>query len=115
SLTAKVVGRHWGLPLLRLDMGRVFDGQRSAEESLRSALKTCDALEPCVLWIDEIEKGFATGSGDDGRASRVLGTLLTWQQEKLSSVFVVATANQVDALPPEMLRKGRFDEIFFVD
>ncbi len=115
SLTAKVVGRHWGLPLLRLDMGRVFDGQRSPEEALRAALKTCDALAPCVLWIDEIEKGFATGSGDDGRAARVLGTLLTWQQEKDSAVFVVATANQVSALPPEMLRKGRFDEIFFVD
>lgn len=115
SLTAKVVARHWGLPLLRLDMGRVFDGQRSPEESLRLALKTCDALAPCVLWMDEIEKGFSTGSGDDGRASRVLGTLLTWQQEKQSPVFVVATANQVEALPPEMLRKGRFDEIFFVD
>lgn len=115
SLTAKVVGRHWGLPLLRLDMGRVFDGQRSPEEALRAALKTCDALAPCVLWMDEIEKGFATGSGDDGRAARVLGTLLTWQQEKESAVFVVATANQVEALPPEMLRKGRFDEIFFVD
>lgn len=115
SLTAKVVGRHWGLPLLRLDMGRVFDGQRAPEEALRNALKTCDALAPCVLWMDEIEKGFATGSGDDGRSSRVLGTLLTWQQEKESAVFVVATANQVEALPPEMLRKGRFDEIFFVD
>ena len=115
SLTAKVVGRHWGLPLLRLDMGRVFDGQRSPEEALRSALKTCDALAPCVLWIDEIEKGFASGSGDDGRASRVLGSLLTWQQEKTAPVFVVATANEVQSLPPELLRKGRFAEIFFVD
>lgn len=115
SLTARVIGRHWGLPLLRLDMGRVFDGRRSPEESLRSALKTCDALAPCVLWIDEIEKGFAQGSGDDGRASRVLGTLLTWQQERQTPVFVVATANSVESLPAEMLRKGRFDEIFFVD
>ncbi len=115
SLTAKVVGRYWGLPLLRLDMGRVFDGQRSPEEALRAALKTCDALAPCVLWMDEIEKGFATGQGDDGRASRVLGSLLTWQQEKQTPVFVVATANDVQALPPELLRKGRFDEIFFVD
>ncbi len=115
SLTAKVIGRHWGLPLLRLDMGRVFDGQRSPEEALRSALKTCDALAPCVLWIDEIEKGFASGAGDDGRSSRVLGSLLTWQQEKTSPVFVVATANEVQSLPPELLRKGRFDEIFFVD
>ena len=115
SLTAKVVGRHWGLPLLRLDMGNVFDGRRSPEEALRAALKTCDAIAPCVLWMDEIEKGFATGQSDDGRASRVLGTLLTWQQEKESPVFVVATANDVQALPPELLRKGRFDEIFFVD
>ncbi len=115
SLTAKVVGRHWGLPLLRLDMGRVFDGQRSPEEALRSALKTCDALAPCVLWMDEIEKGFATGKSDDGRATRVLGSLLTWQQEKKTPVFVVATANDVTSLPPELLRKGRFDEIFFVD
>ncbi len=115
SLTAKVVGRYWGLPLLRLDMGRVFDGQRAPEEALRAALKTCDALAPCVLWMDEIEKGFATGSNDDGRASRVLGSLLTWQQEKQTPVFVVATANDVQALPPELLRKGRFDEIFFVD
>lgn len=115
SLTAKVVGRHWGLPLLRLDMGRVFDGQRSPEESLRAALKTCDALAPCVLWMDEIEKGFATGQRDDGRATRVLGSLLTWQQEKQTPVFVVATANEVKSLPPELLRKGRFDEIFFVD
>ena len=116
SLTAKVVGRHWGLPLLRLDMGTVFDGQRSPEEALRAALKTSDALAPCVLWMDEIEKGFATGSsGGDGRAARVLGSLLTWQQEKQTPVFVVATANDVTALPPELLRKGRFDEIFFVD
>lgn len=115
SLTAKVVGRHWGLPLLRLDMGSVFDGRRSPEEALRSALKTCDALAPCVLWMDEIEKGFATGQSDDGRARRVLGSLLTWQQEKETPVFVVATANDVESLPPELLRKGRFDEIFFVD
>ncbi|RAL20022.1 AAA family ATPase [Lujinxingia litoralis] len=115
SLSARVIGRHWGLPLLRLDMGRVFDGRRSPEESLRTALKTCDALAPCVLWIDEIEKGFARGPGDEGRSSRVLGSLLTWQQERQTPVFVVATANSVTDLPPEMLRKGRFDEIFFVD
>ncbi len=115
SLTAKVVGRHWGLPLLRLDMGRVFDGARAPEEALRGALKTCDALAPCVLWMDEIEKGFATGASNDGRASRVLGSLLTWQQEKQTPVFVVATANDVTSLPPELMRKGRFDEIFFVD
>jgi SpoVK/Ycf46/Vps4 family AAA+-type ATPase len=114
SLTSKAVARHWGLPLLRLDMGAVFDGKRSPEEALRQSLKTCDALAPCVLWLDEIEKGFA-GSQEDGRAVRVLGSLLTWQQEKRTPVFLVATANKVDALPPELLRKGRFDEVFFVD
>ncbi len=111
SLTAKVIGRHWGLPLLRLDLGAVFEGRRSPEESLRTALRTCDAIAPCVLWLDEIEKGFE----DDGRSSRVLGSLLTWQQEKTTPVFLVATANAVHKLPPELLRKGRFDEIFFVD
>ena len=112
SLTAKVVGRHWGLPLLRLDLGAVFEGRRSPEEALRSALRTCDAIAPCVLWLDEIEKGF---EDSDGRSSRVLGSLLTWQQEKTSAAFLVATANDVTRLPPELLRKGRFDEIFFVD
>ena len=111
SLTAKVVGRHWGLPLLRLDLGAVFEGRRSPEESLRTALHTCDAIAPCVLWLDEIEKGFETSGG----SSRVLGSLLTWQQEKTTPVFLVATANDVTSLPPELLRKGRFDEIFFVD
>lgn len=113
SLTAKVIGRHWGLPLLRLDLGAVFEGKRSPEEALRLALSTADALAPCILWMDEIEKGFRDTS--EGGASRVLGSLLTWQQEKQSPVFLVATANQVDVLPPELLRKGRFDEIFFVD
>ena len=112
SLTAKVIGRHWGLPLLRLDLGSVFDGNQSPEESLRHALAVCDAIAPCVLWLDEIEKGF---DSTDGRTSRVLGSLLTWQQEKQSAVFMVATANDVSRLPPELLRKGRFDEIFFVD
>ncbi len=113
SLTAKVVGRHWGLPLLRLDLGRVFDGRRAPEEALRDALQTSEALAPCVLWMDEIEKGFAQDG--EGRAARVLGSLLTWLQEKSAPVFLVATANQIDVLPPELLRKGRFDEIFFVD
>lgn len=113
SLTAKAVGRHWGLPLLRLDLGVVFDGNRSPEESLRIAIQTSEAIAPCVMWIDEIEKGIGGDSG--GRAQRVLGSLLTWQQEKKKQVFLVATANEVEALPPEMLRKGRFDEIFFVD
>ncbi len=112
SLTAKVIGRYWGLPLMRLDLGGVFEGRRSPEEALRTALRTCDAIAPCVLWLDEIEKGFAAS---DGRSSRVLGSLLTWQQEKTTPVFLVATANDVTVLPPELLRKGRFDEIFFVD
>ncbi len=112
SLTAKVVARYWGLPLLRLDLGAVFEGRQSPEEALRGALQTCDAIAPCVLWLDEIEKGFEDG---DGRSSRVLGSLLTWQQEKTTPVFLTATANDVSRLPPELLRKGRFDEIFFVD
>jgi AAA+ superfamily predicted ATPase len=114
SLTAKVVGRHWGLPLLRLDLGHVFDGRSAPEETLRDALRTCEAIAPCVLWLDEIEKGFAEGSAD-GTTTRVLGSMLTWLQEKTAPVFMVATANRVEALPPELLRKGRFDEIFFVD
>jgi ATP-dependent 26S proteasome regulatory subunit len=114
SLTAKAVARHWGLPLLRLDLGVIFDGKRSPEDALRQAISTSEAIAPCVLWMDEIEKGFG-GGGGDGRSQRVLGSLLTWQQEKTAPVFLVATANDVTALPPEMLRKGRFDEIFFVD
>lgn len=113
SLSAKVVARYWGLPLLRLDLGAIFDGKRSPEDALRQALSTAEAVAPCVLWMDEIEKGFAADT--DGRSTRVLGSLLTWQQEKTVPVFLVATANDVTALPPEMLRKGRFDEIFFVD
>jgi SpoVK/Ycf46/Vps4 family AAA+-type ATPase len=113
SLTAKAVARHWNLPLMRLDLGNVFDGQRSPEQALRSAIETSEAIAPCVLWVDEIEKGFAGEA--DGRAQRVLGSLLTWQQEKSEPVFLVATANDVQSLPPELLRKGRFDEIFFID
>lgn len=113
SLTAKAVAQHWNLPLLRLDLGVVFDGRRSPDEALRTAIETSEAIAPSVLWIDEIEKGFAGESG--GRSDRVLGSLLTWQQEKDEPVFLVATANEVDALPPELMRKGRFDEIFFID
>lgn len=113
SLSAKAVARYWGLPLLRLDLGVIFDGKRSPEDALRQALRTAEAVAPCVLWMDEIEKGF--GEGADASTARVLGSLLTWQQEKTAPVFLVATANDVTALPPEMLRKGRFDEIFFVD
>jgi SpoVK/Ycf46/Vps4 family AAA+-type ATPase len=108
------------LPLLRLDMGRVFGGiVGQSEANLRSVIRTAEAIAPCVLWIDEIEKGFggSTGSGssDGGTSSRVFGSFLSWMQEKERPVFVVATANDVSQLPPEFLRKGRFDEMFFVD
>jgi ATP-dependent 26S proteasome regulatory subunit len=120
SLTAKCVAGAWGLPLLRLDVGRVFAGLvGSSEQNMRSAIRTAEAIAPCVLWIDEIEKGFAGAaggtSGDSGTGQRVFGTFLTWLQDKTRPVFVIATANNIDHLPPEFLRKGRFDEIFFVD
>ncbi len=117
SLTAICTGASWQLPLLRLDMGKVFSGLvGSSEANLRTALYTAESVAPCILWIDEIEKGIGGGGGSDGgTSSRVFGSFLTWMQEKRSSVFVLATANDISALPPEMLRKGRFDEIFFVD
>ena len=118
SLTAKAIASMWQIPLLRMDIGKVFSGLvGSSEQNMRSAIKTAEAIAPCVLWIDEIEKGFAntSGSGDSGTSARVFGSFLTWMQEKTSPVFVIATANNIRALPPEFLRKGRFDEIFFVD
>jgi len=120
SLTAMTVGREWQLPLLRLDMGKIFSGiVGSSEGNIRNAIQTCEAVAPCILWIDEIEKGLSgtqsSGSSDGGTTSRVFGTILTWMQEKKSAVFVVATANDISQLPPEFMRKGRFDEIFFVD
>lgn len=120
SLLAKAVAATWQFPLLRFDMGKVFGGiVGQSEGNIRTALQVAQALAPCVLWIDEIEKGLAgMGSSDQtdgGTTSRVVGTLLTWMQEKTDPVFVVATANRIDMLPPELLRKGRFDEIFFVD
>ncbi|MBI4403830.1 MAG: AAA family ATPase [Deltaproteobacteria bacterium] len=120
SLTAMTVGREWQLPLLRLDMGKIFSGiVGSSESNIRSAIATCEAVAPCILWVDEIEKGLSgtksSGQTDGGTTSRVFGTILTWMQEKKSPVFVVATANDISQLPPEFLRKGRFDEIFFVD
>ncbi len=117
SLTAKAIAHHWHLPLLRLDVGRLFGGLVGESESrTRQMIQVAEALAPCILWIDEIDKAFAgLGSkGDAGTASRVFGTFITWLAEKSSPVFVVATANDIQALPPEMLRKGRFDEIFFV-
>jgi SpoVK/Ycf46/Vps4 family AAA+-type ATPase len=118
SLTAKCMSTLWQLPLLRLDVGRVFSGLvGSSEENMRLALRTAEAISPSILWIDEIEKGFAgsAGGGDSGTSSRVFGTFLTWMQEKARPVFVIATANSIEQLPPEFLRKGRFDEVFFVD
>ena len=117
SLTAKAIAHHWHLPLLRLDVGRLFAGLVGESESrTRQMIQLAEALAPCVLWIDEIDKAFAgvDGRGDSGTTSRVFGTFITWLAEKTSPVFVVATANNIQALPPEMLRRGRFDEIFFV-
>ena len=118
SLTAKAISAIWKLPLLRMDVGKIFSGiVGSSEENMRHAIKTAEATAPSILWIDEIEKGFSGvgASNDSGTSTRVFGTFLTWMQEKKESVFVVATANNIHALPSEMLRKGRFDEIFFVD
>jgi SpoVK/Ycf46/Vps4 family AAA+-type ATPase len=121
SLIAKTTARLWGLPLLRLDLGRVYDGSMvgRSEANLRNALRTAESISPAILFIDEIDKAFAgtTGSSDSdgGTSSRIFGTFLTWMQEKTSPVFVMATANRVERLPSEFLRKGRFDEIFFVD
>ncbi|HET6611622.1 MAG TPA: AAA family ATPase [Kofleriaceae bacterium] len=120
SLTAKAVGTLWEMPLLRLDVGKVFAGLvGSSEENIRAVTRTAEAIAPAILWIDEIEKGFSgTGSSnmsDGGTTSRVFGSFITWLQEKQSPVFVIATANNVSQLPPELLRKGRFDEIFFCD
>lgn len=117
SLTAKAISVMWQLPLLRLDMGKIFSGLvGSSEENMRRAIRTAEAVAPSILWIDEIEKGFSgNGSGDGGTSTRIFGTFLTWMQEKTNPVFVVATANNIDKLPSELLRKGRFDEIFFVD
>lgn len=120
SLTAKSIASFWNMPLLRLDIGKVYQGLvGSSEDNIRKAIATAEAVAPCVLWIDEIEKGLngvqSSGSTDGGVTSRIFSTILTWMQEKTSPVFVVATANNINLLPPELLRKGRFDEIFFVD
>lgn len=120
SLTAKSIASFWNMPLLRLDIGKVYQGLvGSSEDNIRKAIATAEAVAPCVLWIDEIEKGLngvqSSGATDGGVTSRIFSTILTWMQEKTSPVFVVATANNINLLPPELLRKGRFDEIFFVD
>jgi len=120
SLTAKAVSNRWKMPLLRLDVGKVFSSLvGSSEENIRRAIKTAEAVAPCILWLDELEKGFSgtrsSAESDAGTAARVFASFITWLQEKQSPVFVIATANDVSLLPPELLRKGRFDEIFFVD
>ncbi len=116
SLSAKAIATQWNLPLYRLDMAGIlgmYVGQ--SESQLREALATADRVAPCVLWIDEIEKALATGPGDSGTSRRLLGQFLFWLQESTSKVFLVATANEIQSLPPELTRKGRFDEVFFVD
>lgn len=120
SLVAKAVSSLWKLPLLRLDIGSLFSGLvGSSEENMRKTIKTAEAVAPCLLWLDEIDKGFSGSTSsnfsDGGTTARVLSSFLTWLQEKESPVFIIATANDISRLPPELLRKGRFDEIFFLD
>jgi SpoVK/Ycf46/Vps4 family AAA+-type ATPase len=116
SLTAKMIADLWHLPLLRLDVGALFGSLvGESEERTRRALSLAETIAPCILWVDEIEKAFAFGNGDAGTSQRVFAHLLTWMQDKTAPCFVVATANNIAALPPELLRKGRFDEIFFLD
>ncbi len=119
SLCAKAIAAAWQLPLVRMDVGALYDRYvGESERRLRDTLQQANRMSPLILWIDEIEKGFASAasrSSDGGLSQRMFGTLLTWMQERDSAVFIVATANDIEALPPELLRKGRFDEIFFVD
>jgi len=120
SLAAKAVSGSWGFPLLRLDLSRIFGSlMGSSEDNMRRALEMAESVSPCVLWVDEIEKTFAgtesSGRTDAGTTARVFGSFLTWLQDTSANVFCVATANSISLLPPELLRKGRFDEIFFVD
>jgi SpoVK/Ycf46/Vps4 family AAA+-type ATPase len=120
SLCAKAVSNLWQLPLLRFDMGRMFGSLvGSSEENVRRAIAVAESIAPAILWVDEIDKAFAgsqsSGASDGGTTARVFGTFLTWLSEKKAPVFVVATANDISQLPPELLRKGRLDEIFFVD
>ncbi len=116
SLAAKAVAGMWGVPLLRLDMGALYNKfVGETERNLREALQLAEVMSPCVLWLDELEKGMGPDSSDNGTSQRMLGTLLTWMSEKKQPVFIVATSNDISRLPPELVRKGRFDEIFFVD
>ena len=116
SLTAKMIGGMWRMPLVRLDVGALFGSLvGESEERTRRALHLAETIAPCVLWIDEMEKALAHGGLDSGTSTRVFGSILTWMQEKTAECFAVATANDISSLPPELLRRGRFDEIFFLD
>jgi SpoVK/Ycf46/Vps4 family AAA+-type ATPase len=116
SLAAKAVAAGFGVPLMRLDFGSIYNKYHGeTEKNLRESLSSAEVMAPCVMWIDEIEKGISVGDSDGGTSKRVLGTLLTWMAERKSKVFLIATANDIESLPPELIRKGRFDEIFFVD
>jgi SpoVK/Ycf46/Vps4 family AAA+-type ATPase len=116
SLAAKAVAGMWGIPLLRLDFGQLYNKYiGETERNLRQTLQTAEVMSPCVLWIDELEKGISGNNDEDGTSRRLLGTLLTWMAENKQQVFIVATANNIEQLPPELIRKGRMDEIFFVD
>jgi SpoVK/Ycf46/Vps4 family AAA+-type ATPase len=114
SLAAKAIAGTWDVPLLKMDFGTLYNkffGE--TEKNIRESLDTAGLMSPCVLWMDEIEKGVASGDYDSGTSRRVLATLLTWMAENKKAVFIVATANDISALPPELIRKGRLDEIFF--
>ena len=117
SLSAKAIANEWQLPLLRLDVGKLFGGVIGESETrIRNMIQLAESLAPCVLWIDEIDKAFGENlkNGDSGTTTRVFGTFITWLSEKTAEVFVVATANQFSSLPLELVRKGRFDEMFFL-
>jgi len=116
SVAAKAVAGVWNVPLLRLDFGRLYNKYvGETERNIREALKTAEVMSPCVLWIDELEKGISVNENDDGTSQRLLGTMLTWMAENKHPVFIVATSNNIEQLPPELIRKGRLDEVFFVD
>ena len=116
SLTAKAIATEWKLPLVRLDPSNLYNKYfGESERNFKKAVSLAESLAPVVLWVDEIEKALAQGGDDSGTSQRVFGTFLSWLQEKRANVFVIATANDISRLPPELLRKGRFDEIFFLD
>ncbi len=116
SLAAKAVAGIWNVPLMRLDFGRLYNKYYGeTERNIRQALQTAEVMSPCVLWIDELEKGISVNENDDGTSQRLLGTMLTWMAENMAPVFIVATSNNIESLPPELIRKGRLDEVFFVD